>query len=184
MPTHLALLRGINIGPRNRVAMPALRELVESLGHTEVATYIQSGNVVFAAADGDEQALASELERAIEARLGVPTRVVVLSRRQLARVVRENPFAHEQNAKAVHAVFLSEAPAPELRSAVSAAQRRARERGARDEARIVGRTLFLHTPDGYGRSELAATLTRKSSGPGGTARNWATVNKLLALLQG
>jgi len=184
MPTHVALLRGINIGPRNRVAMPALRELVESLGHTEVATYIQSGNVVFAAADGDEQELASELERAIDARLGVPARVVVLSRRQLARVVRENPFAHEQDPKAVHAVFLSEAPAHELRSAVSAAQRRARDKGARDEARIVGRTLFLHTPDGYGRSELAATLMRKSSGTAGTARNWATVNKLLALLHG
>ena len=184
MPTHVALLRGINIGPRNRIAMPALRELVESLGHTEVATYIQSGNVVFAAADGDEQELASELELAIDARLGVPARVVVLSRRQLARVVRENPFAHEQDPKAVHAVFLNEAPAHELRSAVSAAQCRAREKGARDEARIVGRTLFLHTPDGYGRSELAATLMRKSSGTAGTARNWATVNKLLALLQG
>jgi uncharacterized protein (DUF1697 family) len=184
MPTHVALLRGVNIGPRNRVAMPALRALVESLGHTEVATYIQSGNVVFAAADDDEQALASELERAIEARLGVPTRVVVLSRRQLARVVRGNPFAHEQDAKAVHAVFLSEAPSPELRGAVSAAQRRAKEKGTRDEAQIVGRTLFLHTPDGYGRSELAATLMRKSSEAAGTARNWATVNKLLALLQG
>ena len=87
----------------------------------------------------------------------------------------------------MHAVFLSEAPAPELRSSVSAAQRRAKETGARDEARIVGRTLFLHTPHGYGRSELAATLMRKSAGTagaGGTARNWATVNKLLALLRG
>jgi len=187
MPTHVALLRGINLGPRNRVAMPALRDVVESLGHTDVETYIQSGNVVFTAADGDEQALASGLERAIEARLGVRTRVVVLSRRQLARVVRENPYPDEKNAKAVHAVFLSEAPAPDLRSAVSAAQGRAREKGARDEARIVGRTLFLHTPDGYGRSELAATLMRKSrgtAGAAGTARNWATVNKLLALLRG
>jgi len=187
MPTHVALLRGINLGPRNRIAMPALRDVVESLGHTEVQTYIQSGNVVFTAANGDEQSLATGLERAIEGRLGVRTRVVVLSRRQLERVVRQNPYTDEQNAKAVHAVFLSEAPAPDLRGAVSAAQRSAREKGARDEARIVGRTLFLHTPDGYGRSELAATLMRKSrgtAGTAGTARNWATVAKLLALVKG
>src|SRR5437870_10268219 len=122
MPTHVALLRGINLGPRNRVAMPALRGVVESLGHTEVETYIQSGNPVFTAAHGDEQALATGLERAIEERLGVRTSVVVLSRRRLARVVRENPYPHEKDAKAVHAVLLSEAPAPELRSSVSAAQ--------------------------------------------------------------
>ena len=187
MARYVGLLRGINVGGKNRMAMTELRALVESLGYTEVTTFIQSGNVVFTAADGDEQALANGLERAIEARLGVRTRVVVLSRRQLARVVRENPYPDEKDAKAVHAVFLSEAPAPDLRSAVSAARRRAKEKGASDEARIVGRTLFLHTPDGYGRSELAATLMRKSrgtAGAAGTARNWATVNKLLALLRG
>jgi uncharacterized protein (DUF1697 family) len=87
----------------------------------------------------------------------------------------------------VHAVFLSEKPGRALADAVTAARKRADEQGTRDEAKIVGRTLFLHTPDGYGRSDLAAALMRTSrpkEGATGTARNWATVTKLLALLDG
>ena len=61
MPTHVALLRGINVGGRNRVAMAALREVVEGLGHTEVATYIQSGNVVFTSEAADPGTLAGAL---------------------------------------------------------------------------------------------------------------------------
>lgn len=185
MPTHVALLRGINLAGRKRVAMPALREVVASLGHTDVATYIQSGNVVFTAAGGDGAKLAAALEKAIEQELGVAARVVVLSRAQLARVVRDNPYADEPNPKAVHAVFLTEKPGKELRDAVAQALEQVAAKGARDEAEVVGSTLFLHTPDGYGRSDLAAALMRKSrpaQGATGTARNWATVTKLLALL--
>ena len=79
MPTHVALLRGINLGPHKRVAMPALRALVESLGHTEVATYIASGNVVFTA--GDDAAPGPGLEKAIAAELGVELDYVYQDRR-------------------------------------------------------------------------------------------------------
>ena len=185
MPTYVALLRGINLGGRNRVAMPALREVVASLGHTDVSTYIQSGNVVFTSKKRDGAALARGLEKAIDKELGVAARVVVLSRMELARVVSDNPYKDEVNPKAVHAVFLTKAPGRDLKDAVAAALEKAAEKGARDEARIVGRTLFLHTPDGYGRSEVAATLMRTSrpaKGATGTARNWATVSRLLAML--
>src|SRR5215208_7090767 len=107
MPTHVALLRGINLGPHKRVAMPALRRLVESLGHTDVATYIASGNVVFTAAaetrpgdsegtsgrergpglvpaSGPNAELAGDLEKAIADELGVTCRVVVLTSAELA----------------------------------------------------------------------------------------------------
>jgi uncharacterized protein (DUF1697 family) len=180
MPTHVALLRGINVGGRNRVAMAALREVVEGLGHTEVATYIQSGNVVFTSEEADRGTLAGALERAIGDRLGVRPRVVVLSREDLARVVAANPFPDEPNPKLVHAVFRNGPLSPEELAAVAAAQERARELGSRDEARVVGTTLYLHTPDGFGRSELAAQLTRAGPvGTAATARNWATVRKLL-----
>jgi uncharacterized protein (DUF1697 family) len=179
MPTHVALLRGINIGGRNRVAMADLRATVASLGHRDAATYIQSGNVVFTAAGGGD--LTSALEHAIEQQLGVAARVVVLSHDELIQVVEANPYAHEPNPKAVHAVFLSEAPDRKLHETVAAAVEQAAAKGARDDARIVGRTLYLHTPDGYGRSDLAARVVRAT--PEGTARNWATVTKLLALLE-
>ncbi len=185
MPTHVALLRGINLGGHNKVAMADLREVVSSLGHADVATYIQSGNVVFTSDRSDTAALAAALEQAIAAELGVPARVVVLSRDDLAQVARDNPYFDEPNHKAVHAVFLSGDPGPDVAERVAAAQQISERQGSRDTAQLVGRTIFLHTPDGYGRSDLAAALVKlgqkKTDTVTGTARNWATVTKLLSM---
>ena len=185
VPTHVALLRGINVGGRNRVAMAALREVVEGLGHTGVATYIQSGNVVFTSEETDTATLAAALERAIADQLGVQPKVVVLTREELAQVVADNPFPKEDNPRQLHAVFWNGPLGPEELAAVAAAQRQAGEAGGRDEARVVGTTMYLHTPDGYGRSELAARLARigggRTASTAATARNWATVRKLLAM---
>ena len=190
MPTHVALLRGINLGGHNKVAMADLRQVVTSLGHADVATYIQSGNVVFSsqeAQEADTTALAQALEQAIATELGVQVRVVVLSREELGQVMRDNPYSDEPNPKAVHAVFLSGTPGPEVADGIADARRRAEQKqpGHRDAAQVVGRTIFLHTPDGFGRSELAAQIVSgsrgRSSGLAGTARNWATVTRLLAM---
>ena len=184
MPTHVALLRGINLGPHKRVAMPALRSLVESMGHTDVATYIASGNLVFTAGDRDG-ALADDLEKAIADDLGVTCRVVVLTCAEMVRAAADNPYADEPDPKRVHAFFLMEKAGPEAREHVAQAQERAAAKGSRDEATIVGRVLYLHTPDGFGRSELAAELSKdaKRNPAAGTARNWATVTKLLAMCE-
>ena len=185
MATHVALLRGINVGGNNKVPMADLREVVASLGHTGVSTYIQSGNVLFTAQPGaaaDDSALAAGLEKAIEQAFGLQLRVVVMSRAELAEVISGNPYRAEPNPRYVHAMFFPAEPGQEVRESVAAAERQAAEKGGRDEATVVGRTLFLHTPDGYGRSELAVRLAR-ARGPAatGTARNMATVTKLLAL---
>ena len=187
MPTHVALLRGINLGPHKRVAMPALRTLVESLGHTDVATYIASGNVVFTASgSADDTALADDLEKAIADELGVTCRVVVLTSAELARTVADNPYPGRAGPEARPRVL------PDRQAAGEAAQRtsrrprtRAAAKRSRDEAAIVGRMLYLHTPDGFGRSELAAELSKgaKRNPAEGTARNWATVTKLLAMCE-
>jgi uncharacterized protein (DUF1697 family) len=185
VPTHVALLRGINLGGHKKVAMADLREVVTSLGHADVATYIQSGNVVFSTEQSDTAALAAALEEAIAETIGVRARVVVLSREELARVVRDNPYSDEPNPKAVHAVFLSGQPGPEVAERVASAQQQVARQGSRDSAQVVGRTIFLHTPDGYGRSDLAAELVklgqRKTDSVTGTARNWATVTRLAAM---
>jgi uncharacterized protein (DUF1697 family)/predicted DsbA family dithiol-disulfide isomerase len=182
MPRYVALLRGINVGRRNRVAMADLRQLTEALGHTEVATYIQSGNVLFTSPDTDCGALADALEQAIARSLTVRPAVVVLSRAGLAQVIADNPFPDEADPRCLHAVFRRLDLAPEAVAAVEAAQQRARAKGSRDEAVPVGRALFLRTPDGLGRSELAAQLARSGAQADGTARNWATVTRLMAML--
>src|SRR5260370_21403165 len=116
VPTHVALLRGINVGGHNKVPMAELRQVVASLGHAGVATYIQSGNVVFSAAEAgtagaadtgaaDTTALAEALEQAIAAAFGVSVRVVVVSRDELAQVMRDNPYPDEPNTKPAHAAL-------------------------------------------------------------------------------
>ncbi|HEY0937491.1 MAG TPA: DUF1697 domain-containing protein [Trebonia sp.] len=186
MATHVALLRGINVGGKNKVAMADLRALVTGLGHTGVATYIQTGNVLFTAApDTDCGAAARALAEAITATLGVSAPVVVVTRDELAQVRAANPFPDEPDPRRVHAVLLSEPPGPDLTARLDAAAAQAHARGARDEFAVTGRTLYLHTPDGYGNSDLAAAALRIVSSPKtgvtGTARNWATLTKLVDL---
>ncbi len=136
--------------------MTELREVMTSLGHTDVMTYIHSGNVLFtprpaastAPDPADAGALAAELERAIADGIGVRARAVVLSREELARCVRDNPYPGEADPRRLHAVFLPEIPGPGLAAWVIDAQRQVRAKGSRDSAQLIGRTVYLHTPDG------------------------------------
>jgi uncharacterized protein (DUF1697 family) len=188
MASHVALLRGINVGGRNKVPMADLREVVASLGHTGVSTYIQSGNVLFSTAEDDTAKLAAALESAIEGRFGIWSSVVVLSRDELARVLAANPYPDEPNPRMVHVVFLNGSPPRDLLDRITAAESSAAAKGSRDTVQLAGQALFLHTPDGFGTSELAQNVLKilappKKPKPGlaATARNWATATKLLSL---
>jgi uncharacterized protein (DUF1697 family) len=128
--------------------------------------------------------LADDLEKAIADELGVTCRVVTLSRDELARVVADNPYPDEPDPKRVHAIFLTGTAGRAARERLAEVQDKLGEKVGRDEARILGRTLYLHTPDGFGRSELAKVLSRPGGPAEGTARNWATVTKLLAMCEG
>ena len=173
--------------------MAELQAVVTSLGHADVMTYIQSGNVLFTprpaggrtAGRTDTTALAAELERAIADAIGLRARAVVLSREELARCVHDNPYPGQTNPRLLHAVFLPETPGPGLAAWVADAERQVRAKGSRDESQMLGRTVYLHTPDGYPNSELRRVLARKggptSAAVAGTARNWATVTRLVEL---
>lgn len=173
--------------------MADLRQLVSSLGHGDVATYIQSGNVVFtpshpdpAPSHVDAAKLASELRGAIAESHGIDTPVVVLTRDELAAVIDGNPYADEPNPRYVHGIFLPAELDEAGHSQIRQAAETVKGQGSRDEVTLLGRTLYIHTPDGFGTSELAKTLLTKRISPVslGTARNWNTITKLLALCDG
>jgi uncharacterized protein (DUF1697 family) len=186
MPTHVALLRGVNVGGGGKLAMADLRQLVTSLGHADVTTYIQSGNLIFTPSHAEVAALESELRSAIAGTLGVDPRVIVLTRAELSDVIEANPYKGEINGKYVHIVFLPGALDEAAYSEIKQIEADVQRRGSRDEITLVGRALYVHTPDGFGTSELAKALLTKRTSPvsTGTARNWNTVTKLLTLCDG
>lgn len=194
MATHVALLRGINVGGHNRLPMAELKAVAEGLGWRDVSTYIQSGNLLFTPGSqeaGGSAELAAELEEGIERVVGFTPPALVLTAAELAAAAKANPFSEIADGKKVHAFFSLDGPAFSLedaaqhrREAVAEACARAGAKGSQDRAELVGQVLYLHTPDGLGRSLLAAELTKRSGGAAlrSTARNWATVTKLLELL--
>lgn len=178
MASHVALLLAVNLGAGNRISMPLLRQVVEDLGHTEVATYLQSGNVVLRASGSPAAAaLAGQLHRAIADRTGLEVGVVVLTARQWRDLVGHNPFPQEQDPTKVH-VLVRQDPVPVAhRRAAEAMRDRMREQGSGDDLAVSGRAVYLHLPNGLGRSELYTRLARSPAAGSkqGTARNWRTV---------
>ncbi len=183
MSTHVALLRGINVGGGGKLPMADLRALVSSLGHRDVRTYIQTGNMLFTPSDTDTSALAAGLHAAIAEKFGLRSAVIVISKAELAGVISASPYSAEPEPRYVHGVFLAAAPGQAAQDWVREQVAAAQSQGSRDEAAFGGRVLYVHTPDGFGNSELAKTLLTKRASPvsTGTARNWNTITKLLAL---
>jgi len=169
MPAYVALLRGINVGGNRMIKMADLRKVFTAADADDVATYIQSGNVVFTHAARSEPTLVAELERRIEKAAGFPVPVVLRTAGQLARVIEDSPFP-DADADHLHVAFLAARPrasAPTIDARAFAPER----------CVAVGRELFLYLPHGMGRSKLAAAVLAKPNaiGAGGTARNWRTV---------
>ncbi len=176
MIRYAVLLRGINIGPHNPVAMPRLREVLAAAGFGAVDSYLRSGNIVL---DSDLTAgqLAAACEHEIAAHFALSIPVVVRSAAELAEVIRRNPFgAVAANPKLYQVSFLSADPPPGL------AGRLADVAGPTERAVVIGREIYTWLPEGVARSKLAALA------PGGgvvaTARNWTTVTALAAMAAG
>ena len=171
----IALLRGINVGGNNILPMQDLRALLTELGLQQVRTYIQSGNVVFQNAEVASSQLSGVIARAISERYGFEPSVLVLTEEDLARAIALNPFPDAiTEPKSLHLFFLASAPQdPDL-----SALEKARKDG--EEFALIDRVFYLHAPAGIGRSKLAAGV-EKSLGVPVTARNWRSVDKIMAL---
>ena len=172
MPRYLGLLRGVNVGGKHKLPMAELRALVEALGHTEVSTFIQSGNVIFTAA---RPVTPGSLETAIHDRLGIDTTVVLRTSSELERIVQANPFA-DRDPAVLHVGFLARRPAATTVSDLAV------DRFDPEQCAIRGTECYLYLPNGMGRAKLPAYLDRRIEIPV-TVRNWNTVTKLLALVK-
>jgi uncharacterized protein (DUF1697 family) len=170
------LLRGVNIGPRNRVPMAELRGALEEAGFEDVGTYVQSGNVVLGSKTKPEQT-ARKVERLISERFGLEIAVVVRTRVQLAAVVKRDPLGKVAKDHKRYQVSFLDGPLP-------AASRRKLEEARVDPEQFVvhGREIYAWHPAGVARSKLWAALAGRGLGVTATARNWTTVTKLLQLL--
>ena len=175
MQTYVALLRGINVGGSHMLAMKDLKLLFEQNSCVDVRTYIQSGNVVFRSSVSDARRLAQQVTAAVSKGRGFEPRVLVLTRSELERAAANNPFPEaEGNPKCVHLFFLAEpAKKADLKSMETLKARTER-------FGLKGKVLYLHTPDGFGTSKLAARAERLL-GVEATARNWRTVTTLLEM---
>lgn len=170
--THVALLRAVNVGGR-KVNMKALTAVFEGLGLSDVTTYVQSGNVVFKAA---EHPLPETLEAAIEQEFGIDVTVLLRTSRELAAVVKRNPFLEAgADRTQLYVTFLAETPDKDALAAVDTAKFEP------DAFRLAGRELYLRFPNGYGRTKLSNDFFERRLQLRATTRNWNTVTKLMEL---
>jgi uncharacterized protein (DUF1697 family) len=170
---YVALLRGINVGVAKRVTMSELRALVQGLGYNEVRTLLNSGNVVFSTRGADPRVAALRIERALEAKLAVSVRVMVISAKELVDVVAGNPLGKIADNPSRLLVGILGDPADRVKLAGIAKQDWEKERIELGAARAV----YMWMPQGVIKSKLNAAVS-KALGDRVTSRNWTTMLKL------
>lgn len=176
MQTWIALLRGINVGGRNKMPMAILAKTLESVGCHSVRTYIQSGNVVFTSPSKSKTSLTKKLGDATEAQFGFRPNILLLTEKEFRSAVASNPFTDATiEPKTLHFFFLESKPeSPDVEGLAKLALETER-------FQLVDAVFYLYAPDGFGRSKLAAGAER-NLGVLATARNYSTIVHLLDML--
>lgn len=179
MPTHIAMLRGINVSGHKPVKMERLRASFEALGFTDVKTYVQSGNVVFKTAKISEISLVTKIAKKVLDDFGFSVSVLVRTPAELDAVLERNPIAKQAGAEEnkLYVTFLSQ-PAPKgteelLKPLATAAE----------QIHVDGREIYLHCPNGYGTTKVSNTAIEKKLSAQATTRNWRTVKNLFEMAQ-
>jgi uncharacterized protein (DUF1697 family) len=175
---YVALLRAVNVGGNNRIAMADLRELLEGLGYGGVRTHLQSGNAVFTApGTPSPEHLAGEIEEALAEEVGLKVKVLVRTRSELERAIAANPLLDvaEDHARLL-VTFLSHAPDPEVLAALVPAEFEP------DVFAVGERELYVWYPEGVRATKLSNAFWERRLGVVASARNWKTVTRLLELM--
>lgn len=177
MPVVVSMLRGVNLGPHNRIKMDELRALYESLGLRDVQTYVQSGNVVFRTTGRDLAKIARRIEEGIHSSFGFQTDVLVRTTAELRAVVAANPFAARDGIDPSKLLvdFLARELGAEAREKLLAVNIEP------EELRIHGRELYIYFANGMARPKLTSGLIDRTVKMPVTGRNWNTVTKLLEM---
>ncbi|AEA24178.1 DUF1697 domain-containing protein [Pseudonocardia dioxanivorans] len=177
MPSYAVLLRGVNLGPKRKVPMARLRELLSGMGFDDVRTLLQSGNAVLRASATTPAALAEAIEQALEAEFGMRIGVVVRTGPELDAVIAAHPLADvADNGSRMMALFLSADPDPAALAAFDPVELDP------DRVRIGDRVVYQWCPDGVLKAPDIATPMARKWGVTVTGRNWNTVTKLAVML--
>lgn len=172
MAIYVAFLRGVNLGPNNKISMPALRAMAEDLGYADVATYINSGNLII----GSPKKAATverEISEAIKKTFGRQVDVTVRTRAQLKKILADNPYP-DGNPSQVAVAFLTAAPAKDAKDRVAAVA------ADYEPFTFAGRQVYVNYSRGLGRSKLAEKFS-SIVGVSSTVRNIRTIEKVVEL---
>jgi uncharacterized protein (DUF1697 family) len=171
---HVALLRGINVGGKNMLPMKMLAEIFAIAGCTDVATYIQSGNVVFCAEEKLARELGGAVTKQVEKQFGLKVPVVIRSAAELDTVILANPF--ERAEEMLHVLFLADRPGTDLVAGLDPA------RSSPDEYVVVGRNIYAKLVTGAAKTKLTNVYFDSKLKTVSTMRNWRTVLKLAEMM--
>ena len=175
---YVAFLRGINVGGKNKIKMETLRQTCAALRFENVRTYINSGNVVFETADGDDKEISARIEAAIEKEFALKIRVITRTTAEIETIIENNPFVGQfENDKDLHVFFLDE-PLPNEKRELLLSNNNENERFA-----AIGREIFCHLRAGVLDSLIGKDYIGKKLKVTATARNWRTVNKIAELIK-
>ena len=179
MPVLISMLRGVNVGPHNRIKMEDLRAVYRRLGFEDPQTYVQSGNVIFRTKEKDLHQIPIRIQDAIEKKFKFRPEVIVRTANDLRKVIAATPFADRPALEPgkILVTFLSEAPAREAHGAFE------RFRDYPEEVHLKGAELYIYFPNGAGKSKLPWSSVEKLLKVTGTARNWNSVTKMLSIAE-
>jgi uncharacterized protein (DUF1697 family) len=176
--SYLALLKGINVGGKNKLPMQDLKDIFIRAGCTEVRTFIQSGNVIFNSSPDLVHQIAGRVSTAIQERFGYEVPVLLRSAGQLAGVVGNNPYVKEgADTDSLHVIFLQAKPDPDRLARIDA------NWSAPDSFVLQGQEIYLRLPDGAARTKLTVNYFDSRLQTVCTGRNWNTVSKLVELMK-
>jgi uncharacterized protein (DUF1697 family) len=175
--TYVALLRGVNVGGKNKLPMKDLAEIFVEAGCDHVRTYIQSGNVVFQATPRLSARLPERITDGVFKRFGFRAPVILRTPESLSTVFTNNPFLAAGAAlESLHVLFLADLPKSELVAALDP------QRSPPDAFLVRGQEIYLHLPNGAADSKLTNNYFDSKLATICTGRNWKTVTKLLELM--
>ncbi len=179
MNKYIAILRGINVGGQRKILMADLKKFCGNLGFTSIATYIQSGNIAFEAAETDTKQLQKTLENGITEKYGFQVPVIVLTKKDLEETLKNNPFLSENDIliDKLHVTFLKETPQESFIETVKSLD------FGDDRFHIIGKNVYIYCPESYGNSKLTNSFFETKLKVKATTRNWKTVNILSEMLE-